>query len=165
MWNWKKVVSDDIEIRVDEGDVWLSDTKERDRGLWKIETDEGRILLENAVIQEVDIATDEGEIILDGVEVRRFWLSTDEGDIEADFISSGDGDYRIEADEGDVEIVLPKNANLTVRLRAEEGRIDSDFDLDIRSWEDGEMMEGTLGRGKGTLKAITEEGDIFFIQR
>lgn len=156
----ESVSSDDLEIRVDEGFVDVNDVEGTSRSYWKMETDEGTIRIENAVVSEMDIGTDEGEIIAENIEVEEFWLSADEGDIEIDFLPAEDGDYRIQTDEGDVDVILPEDANLGVRIRSEEGRIDSDFDLSIRRHNDSETMEGVIGRKEGSLRATTDDGDI-----
>jgi DUF4097 and DUF4098 domain-containing protein YvlB len=156
------VVSDYVQIGIDEGDISFHRVKDRGQGLWKIDADEGSIFIEEGSMKEVDVETDEGEIILRNVITPRFWLRTDEGDIEADFRPTEGGSYRMETDEGDLEIYIPEDTDLDVRLQTYEGRIDSDFDLYLRSHDDGESAEGMIGRGNGRLKALADEGDIIF---
>lgn len=154
------IVSDNVQIGVDEGDISLYNIRGRDEGFVKIDSDEGAVFIEDAEMGDVDVRTDEGEIDLRNVQTRRFWLTTDEGDIRAAFLPMKNGSYRMESDEGDLEIFVPENVNLQVRLQTYEGRIDSDFDLSIRSRDDGESMEGVIGRNEGMLRAYTDEGDI-----
>jgi len=158
--NVEDVVSDNVQINVDEGDIYLFKVDDGGDGLWKIDSDEGAIFIEDGRLKEIDASSDEGEIVLRAVHSYRFWLATDEGDIETDFYPEEGGSYRMETDEGDVDISIPENANLEVKLQTYEGRIDSDFDLPIRERGDGEVMVGVLGRREGTLRAFTDEGDI-----
>ena len=154
------VVSDHVEVNVDEGDISLYSINDRDQGLWKLETDEGDIFVEEGTVREVDLSSDEGEIVLKHVQTYRFWLTTDEGDIQVDFQPIKGGSYRMETDEGDLEIFVPEDADLRVKLRTYEGRIESDFDLSVRDRDDGEVMEGVIGRNNGLLRAFTDEGDV-----
>lgn len=154
------VLSNNVQIGVDEGDISLYNVIGQDDGFVKIDSDEGAIFIEDTEMGDVDVRTDEGEIDLRSVQTPRFWLTTDEGDIRADLRPMKDGSYRMESDEGDLEIFMPKNVNLQVRLQTYEGRIDSDFDLSIRGHDDGESMEGVIGRNEGMLRAYTDEGDI-----
>ena len=154
------VLSNNVQIGVDEGDISLYHIIGRDDGFVKIDSDEGAIFIEDTEMGDVDVRTDEGEIDLRNVQTPRFWLTTDEGDIRADFQPVKNGSYRMESDEGDLEIFMPLNVNLQVRLQTYEGRIDSDFDLSIRDHDDGESMEGVIGRNEGMLRAYTDEGDI-----
>ena len=159
------VRSPDIQLSVDEGDVRIINLRAPDRGFCRISADEGHVILENCDLDEADLGSDEGDIILRDVRVRRFWLSTDEGDIETYFRPVRDGQYRMETDEGDLEIRLPAEASLSVRMRTDEGRIDSDYGLSRQRRDDGELVEGTIGRGEGILKAYTQEGDIYIIEQ
>ena len=158
------VVADNIQIGVDEGDISLYRVKDIEQGLWKIDTDEGSIYIEDSSVKEVDGSTDEGEIILRNIATTRFWLSSDEGDIQVDFQPMEEGSYRMETDEGDLEIYIPVEGGLQVKLQTYEGRIDSDFDLRIREYDDGESAEGVIGQNMGFLKAFTDEGDIILRQ-
>ena len=159
------VRSGDVQVNIDEGDIRVFNLQSSERGFCKLTSDEGHIVLEDCDLDEADLGTDEGDIILRNVRVYRFWLSTDEGDIETDFQPVRDGNYRMQADEGDLEIRLPGNADLRVRLQTDEGRVDSDYDLSRQRRDDGELREGTIGSGEGMLKAYTEEGDIYIIER
>ncbi|MBN2030816.1 DUF4097 family beta strand repeat protein [bacterium] len=158
--NLEDIVTSQIVVSVDEGDVNIRRINSRDRGMMTLETDEGSIRIEEGQIGEADIGTDEGDILFRNIEVERFWLNTDEGNIEIDFYPLKDGRYRAETDEGDVEVSLPDNANLQVVLQTDEGRIDSDFDLNIQRRDEAERAEGSIGRGEGTLRLYIEEGDI-----
>ena len=159
------ILSTHVQVSVDEGDVSVSGINERGQGFWRIDTDEGSILVEDGAVEEIDLSSDEGEIIFRNVQALRVWLTTDEGDIEADLQPMRGGNYRMEAEEGDIEISIPKDANIRVKLQADEGRIDSDFNLRTRRRDDGEIMEGEIGRDDGVLKAYTEEGDILLIKQ
>ena len=160
------IVSQDLEIQVDEGNVKLIDIRSEDRGYWKMSTDEGAIRIEDGNVDEADIHSDEGNIYLKDITIERFWLSTDEGDIVADFIPKQGGQYRMETDEGDCEIRLSDDLGLHVRIQSDEGRIDTDFDLKCRRLDDGELCEGVIGTTEeGSLRAYTDEGEIFLIKR
>jgi hypothetical protein len=158
----ENVVSENLEITVDEGGVRIGNSKSDGRGFWKINSDEGAVRLEEGIVEELDIHTDEGDIILSDISVKRFWLSADEGDIIADFQPERDGQYRMETDEGDFEIRLPEDAALRVKLQSQEGRIDTEFKIECRRYDDGEICEGVIGEtGQGLLRAFTDEGEIY----
>ena len=160
------VETDDLEIRIDEGDVSVNGCRDVGGGLLKIDADEGRIRIENCRFDEMDLASDEGDLILTEVTVRRLWLTADEGDVEADFQPVKNGNYRIEVEEGDIELVLAESPELDVKLMAREGQIDSDFRVRVRDLDDGSVMEGQLGgNANGQLKAVTDEGDILIRMR
>lgn len=157
------IVSEQIQVRVDEGDVKCYRIQEQGQGFLRVESDEGRIRIEDSVIEEVDLSADEGKIVLSDVQVSRLGLYTDEGDVVADFQPLEGGRYRMETDEGNVRISIPGDANLEVRLQTDEGRIETDFDLRLQRREEGERAQGSIGsigQSKGVLKAYTEEGDI-----
>ena len=154
-----------VDVHVDEGDVDLYKIEAQGQASIRVDTDEGRITVEDCTADELDLSSDEGKIVILDSEVLQFWLVTDEGDIEAEFVPMNGGEYRFETDEGDLEISIPRDVNLHVRLRTDEGRVESDFDLNRRRTEDGEIREGIIGREDGSMRAYTSEGDIFLIQR
>lgn len=162
-----KLFSDDIQIYVDEGDIYLSDIENTERGFVNIETDEGEIIIQRSNLGEVDIDSDEGDIKINTEKLYRSWISTDEGDIEVSFQPVGNTDYRFETDEGDIEISIPEDSNFDVRLQSSEGRIDTDFDLQVYKRDEGEFVDGVIGKRKGGnyLKAYTDEGYIVLLKK
>ncbi|MCJ7812034.1 DUF4097 domain-containing protein [bacterium] len=156
----ENIISEEIRISADEGDVRIQQAQDEDQGLIKIEMDEGSIWFENGQIGEIDFTTDEGEIVIDHIELNQCWLNTDEGDIEVSFLPVKDGRYRMETDEGDVELSLPEDVNLHIALITGEGRIESDFDMNIQRRQEAERVEETIGREEGTLRIYTGEGYI-----
>lgn len=159
------LTADQLKIDLDEGDILLRQSRERENGYWQIQTDEGRIRLRTISVRELDMGSDEGNISLEDAEVEKLWLSVDEGDIYAELGTGPGHDYRLESDEGDIEIVLPADPDVTLKLAAEEGVIESDFHLKIRQHDDGEVSETQLGKGRAYLKAAAEEGDILLLKR
>jgi hypothetical protein len=95
----------------------------------------------------------------------RSWISTDEGDIEVSYYPQENGDYRFETDEGDIEITVPKNSDIDVRLQTSEGRIDTEFDLEVYDRDDGEAVDGIIGKNLSYLKAYTDEGYIVLLKK
>jgi hypothetical protein len=160
----EKIVSNRVQVNLDEGDVIIAEAESQDYGHWKIATDEGHISVEEGQISELDASSDEGDIYLRDLTLSRFWLITDEGDIICDFSPHSGREYHLETDEGDLEITIPDHSNLDVKLITYEGSIDSDFKLPRRRYDDGEIMEGQIGQRGPKLKAVTDEGDILFLK-
>ncbi|MCK5146958.1 DUF4097 family beta strand repeat protein [bacterium] len=157
-----KLQLENLDLRLDEGDAELKDCNQKTTGLVKIYTDEGRIVLDSGTFDELDLAADEGDIIIRESKIHRLWISADEGDIDAAFSPMNDGSYRIEVDEGDVDIALPASVSLKIYLYADEGHIDNSFNLRLSESDDGEKIDGRIGKGNnGHLKVVTEEGDIY----
>jgi DUF4097 and DUF4098 domain-containing protein YvlB len=161
----ESIRSDEVQIFVDEGHVSIRDWESGKSGRLKIDADEGDIFIGSSRFEEANIGSDEGEIVLRNVALRRCWLVSDEGDIEADTAPMENCNYRIETDEGRISITLPSEVQVLMRLVAEEGRIDSDFDMDIEDYDDGERSEGVIGSREGVMRVYTEEGDIDVYKR
>jgi len=159
------VSSDDLMITVDEGRVEIFNSRDIDRGFWKIDADEGRILMKDVQVDELDCNADEGDVVIKKGVFNKFWLSADEGNILVDFLPASTGKYQLETDEGDLEITLPKNCNLDLTLFTEEGYIRSDFDLYSRRRDDGYMLDDKIGRGGARLKGNVDEGNIILIKK
>ncbi|MBN2414420.1 DUF4097 family beta strand repeat protein [bacterium] len=159
------IVADMLDVELDEGRVFLQDSKEAGHGHWSIETDEGRIHVQHIAVRELDLSSDEGDITVENAEMRKLWLTVDEGDIYVELHPADGSDYRLESDEGDIEIVLPAGPDIELRLRSEEGIIESDFTVTVRERDGGEMTETRLGNGGAYLKAAAEDGDILLLQR
>lgn len=154
------IISEDIQIFIDEGDVFLSEIENSENGFVNIEADEGSIIINGNILGEADIDVDEGDIVIRNVSLSRCWLVSDEGNIELDFFPLEEGDYRLETDEGDIEINIPDDSNLGIRMQTNEGRIDTDFSLNKWDRDDGEVVDGIIGRKLAYLKAFTDEGYI-----
>ena len=157
----ERVSSEKIQVNVDEGDVKIYGNDNKSQTFCSVNTDEGRILVEDGMFEELSLRADEGDIVLRNIKASHFLLSSDEGDIWVDFQPIENGVYRMRTDEGDIEIFLPPDVSLRVRMRTEEGNIESDFNLPVIKRNDGEVMEGVIGHDGGVLKAYTNEGDIF----
>jgi len=156
----ENVISEQMDIQVDEGDIFCTECFDEKKGVFMAQTDEGNIYLENVKIDELDINTDEGDIDLQNIIAFKFWISSDEGDIEVQFSPVIEGNYRLQNEEGNIDISFLNEPNLYVRLRTDEGSIDTNFNLHSRYEDDAEMAEGVIGKEQGALKAFTDEGDI-----
>ena len=159
------VISEDIQIYVDEGDIYLTEIENSEKGFLNIETDEGDIVIRGGNLGEVDIDSDEGDILINTNTLVRSWISTDEGDIELWFLPLENGDYRLETDEGDIEITLPEDSDIDVRLQTSEGRIDTEFSLEVYDRDEGESVDGVIGKNLSYLKAYTDEGHIVLLKK
>lgn len=160
-----KILSEDVQIYVDEGDIYLSELVIGEKGLLNIETDEGDIVIRGGNLGEIDIESDEGDILIDTNSLAGSWVSSDEGDIEVSFQPLENGAYRFETDEGDIEIALPEDSNIDVQLQASEGRIDTDFGLEVYDRDEGEALDGVIGKNLSYLKAYTDEGYIVLLKK
>ncbi len=160
-----KIVSKDIQIYVDEGNVYLSEIDNSEKGFLNIKTDEGEIIIQGGNLGEVDIDSDEGDIVINTGYLSRSWIATDEGDIEVYFQPIQNADYRFETDEGDIEIAIPEDSNIDVRLQTSEGRIDTEFDLEVYDRDEGEAVDGVIGKNLSYLKAYTDEGYIALLKK
>ena len=157
----EQIASESVEIDMDEGDISMNKLNGTGSTIVRINVDEGRVLVEDGSSGELDIKTDEGDMSVRRFKASRLWLSSDEGTISAEFDSDANGNYHFETDEGDIELWTNENSSLRVRLVTDEGVIESDFDLEERKTDDGEIAYGEIGKGEALLRAYTDEGDIF----
>lgn len=173
-----------LRLTLDEGEVVLSDLESietdirgdevevearRIRGdstAMYIRYDEGRVRVQEARLQRLDIRSDEGDILLDDVTLSRCDLESDDGDIEARLEITVDGDGRIQTEDGDVLLTLSESASLTFTGETREGRIRSDFAASVeRGRYEGERIDLTLGDGQARFEVYTHEGDIMLRRR
>lgn len=159
-----QIQSDEISIESDEGDVRLTEIRELQKGLCRIVVDEGDIRCEDVEIRSLDIRCDEGDLTGGAIKAEACRVETDEGRIRFSLTPHSGGRYAFSTDEGDIDLTVPDSAPLEVRLWTEEGRIQTNTDLTVRRFDEGEQLDGRLGEsGQAMLKASTDEGDIRFI--
>jgi len=157
------VSSDDINVYVDEGDIYVTDfniATDSLKGVVDLRSDEGKIKIKNCNARSVIIDSDEGDIILYNVTALRMNIYTDEGDIENELNVVLNGNYRIRTEEGDVFVLLSKNPDIQLDLETLEGNIRTDFDLYFDKDDDAERARGTIGKGSAFMILKTAEGSI-----
>ncbi|NQT25820.1 DUF4097 family beta strand repeat protein [candidate division KSB1 bacterium] len=156
-----EIQSEVIRVELDEADVWLTDIKQQQEGLCQIVMDEGDIRCTSIQMKSLEIQCDEGNISGVDIDVQQCRVETDEGHIDFKLYPQSDGRYSFYTDEGDIDLSLPQSSSVQFKLWTDEGRIQSDAELSIRRFDDGEQMDGQIGDSGGAmLKASTDEGDI-----
>jgi len=148
---------------VDEADVLIENAAHSEKGYCRIDMDEGDIRFDNVEMKSIEVQCDEGDIFGDQIMANEFRILSDEGHIDVAFDPQTDGRYAFNTDEGDIELTLPRSSSVQVKLWTDEGRIQTNTDLIVRRFDDGEQVEGEIGQAGGAmLKASTDEGDIRF---
>ena len=155
--------TDEIHVEVDEADVLIENAAHSEKGYCRIDMDEGDIRFDNVEMKSIEVQCDEGDIFGDQIMANEFRILSDEGHIDVAFDPQTDGRYAFNTDEGDIELTLPRSSSVQVKLWTDEGRIQTNTDLIVRRFDDGEQVEGEIGQAGGAmLKASTDEGDIRF---
>lgn len=163
----ENIVSNNVKIETDEGEItcYRVSSRDKNRGKISIDADEGRIRIDESKFRKMDLFSDEADLILNRIQILEGYFRTDEGDIELDMDVLKGGRYRIRSDEGDIFIVLPEDVRVSVNLESEEGYIRTDFPLSVKKREEGERARGVIGKDRARLDVYTEEGDIALEKR
>ncbi|MFQ5649697.1 MAG: DUF4097 domain-containing protein [bacterium] len=150
----------DVRLRLDEGDVECETIRGPGSRL-DFSVDEGGIRLVNCELRDVQLGSDEGDIMVSQVKTGDCRISSDEGDVEVELQLPSEGRCRLSTDEGHILITLSEESNVSLDLTTADGRIRSDFAFSIHEWgEDGERLNGVLGRAESRLTATTDDGNI-----
>lgn len=156
-----RIRSDDIMVETDEADVRLEDVAQQHSGLCRIALDEGDIRCTNIEMHALDIECDEGDVFAADADVLECRVTADEGRIRFSFDPREAGRYAFSTDEGFIDLILPQSAQVRMHFWTEEGRIQTNADLPVRRFDEGEQLEADLGdHPSARLKASTDEGDI-----
>lgn len=108
---------------------------------------------------DVSVSTVNGGIEVSGA--GRVQAKTVNGAIEAvTGAASWNGDLEFKTVNGSITVTLPADASARVRARTVNGGLDTDFPLTIQGRWGPRRMEGTIGRGGGTLELETVNGAI-----
>lgn len=174
-----KSIIGDVEIRVDEGDIEISDVAfnelnltvdegdidgvdlKNPDGRLTIDVDEGDVLFENVIVRRLRVECDEGDITIKKMSCNSCNIATDEGDIELDIALHENDRYRVASDEGNVSFYLSNNPDVKLDLEAEDGSIRSDFNVSVSKKDDRRICRDTIGNGNALIEAYTDEGTIY----
>lgn len=154
--------STQIDVSVDEGDLVCKNIRGATSTLF-VNVDEGSVRLSNCEFSTVDLESDEGDFILSGLIFEQGDFESDEGDIDGEIDVLAGGKCRMHTDEGDIFIRVPENIAARIRFQTQEGRIRSDFPMSVRDWgDDGERFNGTVGQGETLIRLniSSDEGNI-----
>ncbi len=124
-----------IEIRVEDGDVSLADTK-ADRVL--VRTEDGDVDIEE-LEGDLDLSGEDGQIEIYRSRLGECVIRHEDGDIN---VRDSEGNFDIETDDGDIDLYRIKTSRLN--LQTNDGTVDvelqktGDLDMDVRA-DDGSV--------------------------
>lgn len=143
---------------------------EKEYGQLKTELDNGRIVVENMKVNDVDLKTDNGSIELKNIEAIIIRANTDNGQVLMDNV---DGDLKVGTDNGRI-VLKTNNLERSIQFKTDNGLIDIQTDKEpLNVTIDAKIDLGKIdifgksnkqtifGNGENLIKLEADNGKIF----
>jgi hypothetical protein len=121
----------------------------------------------SGVAGDINVSTVNGETKIKDA-ARNLKLDTVNGSITAEMVSLGGGQkVSLDAVNGELVLAVPEDADAKFNINTVNGEISSEFSSlqPKKEWPTGHDLNGSLGRGSGSVKADAVNGTVKIVKR
>lgn len=165
-----ETISGKIRVRVAENDVRCKSTSgdidlEYINGDAELESISGEISIQE-IEGSVEAGTVNGDIELDAFShAEEIEVSSTSGDIDLRGELSPGGIYRLDSFSGDTKVEIPSGSDFEFSAKTYSGSIECDFELKMSGRFNPKKVQGTVGKGGGSLTVSSFSGNIRIMKR